>query len=191
MTVRPVIAAALLIVLSACAYNPPYDENSPDTRVPVGSTLTLTQEITIPGDRRSIYIVRGKVVSFNAVDIYYPYCQFRLKKIATHDRRVRPDHFRVRKTKQWDEYSARPTPVRLADSRIHFGVGFGAGRDDGGPSIISQATILTLESASQPEVADMVCQHWGDQAQTPHLTINQIRNTLAPLFRLETAPPPK
>lgn len=191
MAVRRVITAALLVLLPACAYNPPYDENSPDTRVPVGSTLTLTHEITIPADRRSIYIVGGKVVSFSAVDIYYPYCQFRLKGIAAHDRKVQADRFRVRKTKQWDEYSARPTSLRLADSRVHFGVGFGVGSNDGGPSIISQATIMTLESVRQPEVDDMVCQHWGDQGQTPHLTINQIRNTLAPLFRLKTVPPPQ
>jgi hypothetical protein len=192
MTARVAIVFLLPFLLAACAYNPPYDENSPDTKVPVGSTLTLTQAITIPAGRRSVYIVRGKIVPFSAVDIYDPYCQFRVRNIGAHDQIVHPGAFRVRHTKQWDEYSARPSDLRLADSGIHFGVGIGIGgaMNDAGPSIISQATILKLESEKQPQVDDMVCQHWGDQGQTPHLTIHQIRHSLAPLFLLRTTPQP-
>jgi hypothetical protein len=194
MTARLVLPVLISSLLAACAYNPPYNEDSPDTKVPVGSRLTLTRPITIPAGRRSVYIVRGKIVSFGSVDIYNPYCQFRVKKIGAHDQVVQSGTFRVRHTKQWDEYSARPPEVQLAAGGIRSGVGIGVGRamSDGGPSIISQATILSLASDRQPQVDDMVCQHWGDQGQTPHLTIHQIRTTLAPLFQLQTqAPPPR
>jgi hypothetical protein len=181
-------------LLAGCASAAGYDENSPGTKVPVGSTLTLSSSLTIPADRRSIYILGGRVVSFNDVNIYYPYCQFRLRHIASRPRTVRPDQFRVTHTKQWDEYSGRTTRLRFADARTGggtaFGLGVRAGGDTGGPSIISQATILKLASEKQPEVDDMVCQQWGDQGQTPHLTIQQIRDTLAPLFQLQTKRPP-
>lgn len=190
----PLCLSLAFVLLAGCATTYAYNEDSPDTKVPAGSVLALTKSITIPPGRRSVYILGGRVVSFNDVNIYYPYCQFRLRKIGDHPRVVQPGSFRVLSTKQWDEYSQNRPRVRLAAAGGRGGAGTGvdarAVMNDGGPSIISQATILKLASQSEPQVDDMVCQHWGDQGQTPHLTIHQIRDTLAPLFELRVQRPP-
>lgn len=187
----PLCLSLAFVLLAGCATTFAFNEDSPNTMVPAGSVLALTKSITIPAGRRSVYVLGGRVASFNDVDIYYPYCQFRLRRIVDHPRVVQPGSFRVVSTKQWDEYSQNRPLVRLAAAGGRAGgIGARAVLDDGGPSIISQATILKLASQTQPQVDDMVCQHWGDQGQTPHLTIHQIRDTLAPLFELRVQRPP-
>jgi hypothetical protein len=171
------------------------DETSYRYRIPVGSTLTLNQPLTIPADRRSIYVFRGKVVIYKDVDIYYPHCQFRLNKIANHVRKVKPDTFIVTKISVWEDYHAQG-PLRFADANIYTGVGtdagasgrvvVGAGSGGGGPSIIKRATVISLQSGSQPEVQEIVCAHWGDRGDFyfNDMAIKEMRDALGNVFTI-------
>lgn len=191
---RTVVFVVSVLIMSGCQTTDYIgNENSYRYRIPVSSTLTLNQTLTIPADRSSIYLFRGKVVTYNDVDIYYPHCQFRLNKIGKQVRTIRPDTFVITKVNDWEDYHAQG-PLRFADASISIGGGVGvgtsgrvtvgAGTGDGGPSIIKYATIISLQSSSQPNVKDMICAHWGDQGDIEAVTIKETRDTLGSIFTL-------
>ena len=188
---RITILAAAALVLSACQTKDyTGDEDSYRYRIPVGSTLTLNQTLTIPGDRSSIYVFRGEVVTYRNVDIYYSHCQFKLKKISKEARKIKPDTFVVTKLVDWEDYQAGKM-LHFADAGIYTGANLsgrivvGAG-GDGGPSIKKYATIISLQSNAQPQVKEMVCAYWGSEGDFDFepLTISQTRKTLGNIFTL-------
>lgn len=189
-----VIVVSMMIVTACQTTDYMGDETSYRYRIPVGSTLTLNQPLTIPADRRSIYIFRGKVVTYKNVDIYYPHCRFKLKTVSNQARTVNPDNFTVTKINDWEDYQAQG-PLRFADAGIYTGTGadvgsgrvvVGAGSGGGGPSIINYATIISLKSDSQPDVQEIVCSHWGDRGEFYFnaLTIKETRDALGKIFTL-------
>lgn len=191
---RIAVFAVSVLILSGCQTTDYIgNENSYRYRIPVGSTLTLNETLTIPADRSTIYIFRGKVATYNDVDIYYPHCQFRMKKIGKQVRTVRPDTFIITKINDWEDYHANG-PLRFADASISIGAGInigargrvavGVGTGDGGPSIIKYATIISLQSNLQPEVKDIICSHWGDMGGIEAVTIKETRDALGNVFTL-------
>ncbi|MCG6976848.1 MAG: hypothetical protein LJE56_10690 [Acidiferrobacterales bacterium] len=161
--------------------------------VPVGSRFVLNQPIEIPQDRKSTYIFRGKVVSYNDVDVYYPHCRIILNKVSAKARVITPDSFELTKVNEWEDYtSIRPTRVAsldVADLSVTGGISVGVGVGDGGPSLIKYATILSLRSDKQPEVKEMVCLHWGDRGfQFNALTLEELKSALGNIFTIEIKP---
>lgn len=191
-----VVLAVSVMILSGCQTTDYIgNEDSYRYRIPVGSTLMLNQTLTIPADRSTIYIFRGKVVTYNDVDIYYPHCQLRMKKISNKQRTVSPDSFLITKINDWEDYHASGS----SNVRITFGVGIGTrigssghvaigfGLGGGGPSIIKYATIISLQSDSQPEVKDIICAHWGDSGDIEAVTIKETRVAMGDIFTLKLA----
>jgi hypothetical protein len=174
------------ILATACATRPIPVEDDPDYKLPAGAYLVLHKPLTIPADRRSVYIYRGAVTPFSAIDIYYPYCQFRLRKISNQDRVVPPGRFEVVKTIKWDDYTDRRKLVprfargRTVDARITGQISIG----DGGPPTVAQATIIKLRSDTQPDIDDLVCRQWGDQGTVEHVTVRQMRSALGDIMTL-------
>lgn len=174
------LALVSAVLATACVTRAIPVEDDPDFRLPAGAYLVLHKPLTIPADRRSVYLYRGAVTPFSEINIYHPYCQFRLRKIADQDRVVRPGRFEVVKTIKRDDYTdRRKAAPRYAqrpgnDARVtgQFGTG------EGGPSIVSQATIIKLRSDTQPDVDDLVCRQWGDQGIVAHVTIREMRSAL-------------
>jgi hypothetical protein len=204
---RVVLFSATLLLgalVSGCGMSLKNVPSSIKQLVPVGSRFVLNQPIEIPQDRRSTYIFRGKVVSYKDVDIYYPHCQIMMHKISGQARRIAPDSFELTKVNEWEDYtSIQPTRVAsldVADSRITGGIGVGVGVGggggisvgvgvgSGGPSLIKYATILSLRSAKQPEVKEMVCLHWGDRGQIDFLTLEELKSALGNIFSIEIKP---
>ncbi|MFV1998380.1 MAG: hypothetical protein ACC641_10260 [Acidiferrobacterales bacterium] len=181
--------AVLMLTISGCQTTDyTGDENSTRYRIPVGSTLTLNQALTIPADYASIYLFRGKVSTYRNVDIYYPHCQFWLDKVGKQVRTISPDTFVITKINDWEDYTFRKT-LHFADARLFGSAGFSGGLSvgvggDGGPSIIKYATILSLRSDSQPEVKEIVCSHWGDRGDVEAVTIKETRDALGSVFTL-------
>lgn len=159
--------------------------------LPVGSTLRLTQTLTIPKDRSSIYIAFGKVAplkNFNTVDIYEPYCMFRLHDEVPDARQVLADQFKITKIVEWEGYYSR-LDYRNVTSRHNRESGFRKvatmNASDGGPSIMMHATVIGLHSNKQPEVKEIVCGHWDEQSLVEPLTLEQMKTALGDLFAIE------
>jgi len=185
-----------ILILSGCQTTDYIgNENSPRYRIPVGSTLILNQTLTIPAEQSSIYLFRGKVVTYDDVDIYYPHCQFRMKNVGKQVRTVKPDTFVVTKINDWEDYHAQG-PQRYSNTSISIGVEVGMGANvrvivgagtevgDRGPSIIKYATIISLQSSLQSEAKDIICAHWGDMGNIKAVTIKETRGALGDVFTL-------
>lgn len=189
------LVVSMMIVTGCQTTDYTGDEDSFHYRIPVGSTLTLNQALTIPADRSSIYLFRGKVVTYHNVDIYYPHCELILEKVSNRTRTVKPDTFIITRVNDWEDYRAQNRQYLVdasivSDSRISGGIAIGAG-GDGGPSIIKYATIISLQSNSQPDVKEILCAQWGDMGRwgVKPVTIYETRQAIGKIFTLNIKTP--
>jgi hypothetical protein len=184
----------LMLSLTACGLMTPRNPTTIKQLLPVGSKLRLTQALVIPPDHAYVYIAYGEVVPFkpfNTVNIYYPYCMFRLDKVSSQARRVEPDTFTVTKIVEFEDYSGQREGGQYAsnakasyrgDVRISGSVGI---NDGAGPSMIMYATIMSLYSERQPQVKELVCGHWEDQGTVEPLTLEEMKQALGDLIVVE------
>ncbi len=170
------ILSALIISLTSCAYQPPKNVNSTYYAPPVGTTLQLHSAITMPANEAQVLIQYGKVVtSYWGVDAYYPNCNFELRNNAEVEQIIEPDTFTITRVTRDTENVRLHLPTMLASS----------GSGGAGPPNTDSITRMELRSDKQPEVMRMSCQKWDDPNEASHLSIEQIRQTLKPLFTLE------
>jgi hypothetical protein len=183
------IAFSLLVALLGCAGRYVGDENSPFYAPPAGTTVTLNQTITIPGERTAVYLQGGEVRTFNDVGKYYPHCKFELRTRAPSAREVQPETFMVERVNRETavSWSAIAGPQVAAAG---IGIVFGAGSEGDGGSPETYATHLYLRSSRQPDVYRLTCQQWGYPPQGEHVSINDMRRALGPIFTLSTTPAP-
>lgn len=166
----------LIVSLAGCAYQPPKDVNSTFYAPPVNSTLQLNTSITIPANELQVHIQDGKInTSYWDLDPYYPNCTFELQNKAEVERVIEADTFIITRVIRDTEDVRLHLPAIVASS----------GSGGGAPPNVDSITVMYLKSAKQPEVMRMSCQLWDDPNEAAHLSITQIRKTLAPLFTLQ------
>ncbi len=186
---RSSVLFCLLIAVLGCQGRYVGDENSPFYAPPAGTTVTLNQSITIPGERTAVYLQGGEVRTFNEVGKYYPHCKFELRTRAPTARELQPDTFAVERVNRetavsWSGIAA----PQLAAAGV--GIVFGTGAEGDGGSPETYATHLYLRSARQPDVYRLTCQQWAYPAQGEHVSINEMRRALGAIFTLSTTPAP-
>jgi hypothetical protein len=139
--------------------------------------------LTIPPDQVSVYVQDGEVKSQPEVDFYSPNCKFELYRISEQQRSVEPDTFNVHK---------------VVDERIEVSIGqrtyaalggaMGMSAGDA-PQVYNYTTVMYLESAFQPAVFRITCQHWEDVFVDKYLSIEQMRQAMGGVFTLELSKP--
>ncbi len=179
---RFVIVAVAMVVLPGCQSfyekNIEGNTNSPYFLVPVDSTITLKQELTIPANRDRIYLVEGQLRRWQDVDVYRPYCMLQVATTKRVPQTVKPAEFVVQKVFQETIYQLAlqgPTQVAQLD------------RDGGVMEYKVVATVMELFSQNEPEVTKMTCGRWELPADMPHITINGIHKQLGGIFELTLA----
>jgi len=179
----------LLLVLLTVSCSLPQVKNPMNVKalLPVGSTLRLTQKLIIPKDRSFIYIANGKVAplkNYNTVDIYEPHCMIYVNKEASYQQEILPGEFKVTNIIEWERDFARLN-IRNAVSNYGQKPGLIKTRyvsDDGGPSIVMYATIISLHSDQQKDVKQLVCGHWNDPHEIEPLTLEEMKSALGELI---------
>jgi hypothetical protein len=184
MTRAIMLAAVLLLLLSACQTTYEASENSPYYEVPVGSTLVLNQDVIIPPNKAGIYIQGGLILPLAQVNQYYPHCKFEVQKLRDSSQTVTADTFAIVKVVKEITDSVDAGRIRLAGRAMGIGI---SARDDDGPSLMTYATRLYLRSGNQPEVLRLSCGLWAYTYQGQHLTLSEIRKALGTLFTLHPA----
>lgn len=178
--------AALAIALSACQ-SPSYlgNENSPYYPVPAGSRLALERELIIPPEQLAVYIQNGRVLPNVEVQHLYPFCKFELERLANQARRTAPDEIVVVRTVQEISQGAVALagPLLLARNSLHRLL-IDSDGGPSGPSIQSFSTRMDLRSQKQPDIFRLTCAQWGYPGVDRHVTIGEIRRTLAGVFTL-------
>ena len=98
---RLVLLFVFIFLLNACQTTS-YEgkEDSPYYRVPVGSGLTLHQDIEIPPHRVGVYLQDGQIKPLSQINRYYPHCKFEVMKIRDIPQTVHADTFMIEKVAQ-------------------------------------------------------------------------------------------
>ncbi len=167
----------LIVLLSSCTHQPVSDINSPLYSVPAGSTLSLNRDIVIPPNRARIFIQNDTVFdSINAVNEYYPFCEFEILTLSKHAQKVHADTFNI--IKVIDETLTGNKPLLYASLIV----------SDTAPLLIAYNTIYYLQSEKQPDVYRLMCLYWTDPGPDSFLSFTEIRDTLGTLitFKLKT-----
>jgi hypothetical protein len=177
----------ILIVFVAACQTTRYEgnEDSPYYLVPVGSVLTLNQDIEIPPHRVAVFLQDGQLKPLSQINQYYPHCKFEVLKIRDIPQTVHADRFTIEKAVQEITDSVDAGGIQLAGIPLAIGVGIGNGDGIGAQTF---ATRLSLRSASQPDVYLLSCGQWAFPSDGQHVSIRDIRRVLGKIFALQLAP---
>ena len=186
-----VTVLSLILMTVSCQMPPKYIPKTVKELLPVGATLQLTQALEIPADRSFIYIANGKVAplkNYNTVDIYQPYCMFRLEKPSAAARIVMPGSFEITRIIELEGYygNLKDKKIILASHSNHGFIKTGKMEYEPGPSTIMYATILSIRSHAHPDVKELVCGHWDDQGVVEPLTLGEMKSALGKLITIHS-----
>ena len=186
------IAFLSLLLTTSCSIPVNTPLLSIKDRLPIGSTLQLTQTIIIPADRTFMYIANGevkKLKNYNTVDTYQPYCTIHLHKQSSQTRKIKPGDFEVTKIVEWArDFGYIFNNKNKFAKRGHAGfIKTSMNNDSAVPSIVMYATILSLHSTKQPEVEELVCGYWDEPWKDEFLTLKEIESALGRLIVIKPA----
>jgi hypothetical protein len=120
-----------LLALAGCNTAQTRDVNSPFYKIPPGSAIVLNKELNIPAGQAHINLQDGTPSS--AVGNYNVSCTFSVRNLGPST--IQPDTFKIRETSSSQEWVSRPDIMRFYRE-------------------------FRLESATQPDVMNFVCQDW-------------------------------
>lgn len=182
------IAMLMLVMLLVGCQTPSYEgnEKSPYYLVPVGSTLKLTRELTIPANQVAVYLQGGEVVPSERINQYYPHCKFELLRRLDTPQAVQPDNFEIIKAVQEIGHTVTLDGLQLA--RVSVGIGVHIGMKGGdGSSLQAYSTRLALRSTRQPNVFRLSCGQEALPHEGEHVSISEMRKALGGVITLELA----
>ena len=185
---KKIIALLSFLLTTSCSLPVNTSLLSIKDRLPVGSTLQLTQTIIIPADRSFMYIANGevkKLKNYNTVDIYQPYCTIHLHKGSSQARKIEPDDFEVTKIVEWARDFGRLFNNNKVVKRDHDGFIKTTMNENTAPSVVMYATILSLRSSKQPEVEELVCGYWDEIWKDEFLTLKEMKSALGGLIAIK------
>lgn len=173
----------LPLFLSACAQqavvsdDPDYPYNLP----PVGSTLVLKKQVTVPAGEVRIFLQYGELFRKSDFDRYEPSCSLELRKLADVPRTIEPDQFIVTRVQ-------RLMQQVVGNQRPGDGLMKAAFDDGGGKPMVVHGYHLWLGSDTQPGVMRMTCRGYFDdinRAEPPSL--NDVKKSLGDYGELKLA----
>lgn len=181
------IAIPMLAMLLVGCQTPSHEgnEKSPFYLVPVGSTLKLTRDLTIPVEQVAVFLQGGEVIPADRINQYYPHCKFELLRRLDTSQSVQPDSFEITKVVQEIGHSVAFEGQQVA--RMSVGIGIIRLTGSGGGRLQAYSTRLLLSSARQPQVFRLSCGQAALPHEGEHVSINEIRKVLGGVFTLELA----
>jgi hypothetical protein len=176
---KSLVAVAMLILLSACQQMPVKDEESPYSRIPTGSSITLERKLPVPAGHSRVFLQYGEVVAKVKLEKYQPHCNFEVRQVSTGESVIEPDSFSVTALiEDEEEVVQQQAPRQLASLYSDLSLGGG----DMVP-LLSRFVRHTLHSTRQPDVMYLTC-HGGFsepwQVKTPGVSdIRQVLGDIA------------
>jgi hypothetical protein len=167
------LVAVSLSLWTACAHSPTEQgAGEPEPQVAEGAFLVLTHPLPVPGDVWSVYFQDGELLRFGAIDDHRLYCELYLNGARGADWQVLPDRFlitRISSGSQNESVLPSQTEFRLAWDRDQ--------------SVYT--TVLSLHSATQPDVRELRCHFLFDTGWNAFPSARNIRQALGDFFDIE------
>lgn len=181
MKLKLAMTVLTVMLASACQQAPVRDEDSPRSRIGVGSTIVLNETLTIPTGHARVFLQNGKVKAKVRLDRYRPHCNFEVRTVSDGDVQIEPDRFVVTdRIEDEEEVVEKRGPVKYAGLKI------GGVMDT--VTLTSRFVQHRLNSAAQPDVLWLTC-HGGfdDPFDVDYPSISDIRKALGEWVTLELA----
>lgn len=169
-----IVAVAATTLISACSTA--QHERWRVDGIPAGTRLVVEAPIRISSYSGHAHVQQGREVDPRAIDRFEPHCRIRLRGAGSDVDTIEPDTFEV------GGYGTRREVTSLEpDGQLRVASSLRGGSFI---SYVRHHTRVTLYSTDQPAVHDMVCSY-DRSRRAPHLTFDQIRDTLAGIATLE------
>ena len=174
------LVATCSSLLVACQ-SYPKNETAYWYKIPSGSTLILTQNLTVPPKSYRVFLQAGKVIAKRALNIREPYCYFRIEDWSlTESREIPAAEFTVTQIFRKVVYTALEQDGAYAMTPMWL-------FNDNDRSDQSLATIIRLFAADVPQIPRLVCERFIDPVPYNHLSIAQIKAALGSIVTLNVA----
>ncbi len=175
---RKLWVIGFLLALTGCRYIA--DSNRAyriEHEIPDESTLIVEQPLPVAAGRRDLYIQFGQVQAFGQIDRYYPHCEIVLMHLSERGRVLPAGRYAIYGAGPYvDPYVLADTPVMVAS----------VGADgDPAPSPQLYATRMMLRGPPGADVKEMICGELYDPYEARYPTIDDIREIMGKLARLE------
>jgi len=172
----------IAVVLLGCQTGMVRDETSPRFVVPVGSRIVLERPVDIPPGSARVYIQGERMGGYGQMNKFQPFCDLEFRDLAPRGRTIEPAGFEVVRVER-----------RLSDFDLSSHSPLVAARGwalfSGDAPSLTYITEMWLKSSDYPRVMRLSCKETFDPSDIGrHLSIRDIRQTLAPAMRLELPP---
>lgn len=167
--IRALVTCLPALLLAGCASGVQVATAPSTTDVEGVTGAEIHQPVSVRPQRANEYIQNGRVLPYDGITDYYPYCELSLNAIQPDGIDIRPGAFTVTRVHRDTTMASRPVRV--------------AGGDWG---FIMSTTTFFLSSDEQPQVRALVCERLDESFRAKHLTLEEIRNTLGGLVSLQT-----
>ena len=182
--IRTILLIIALSFITACETTTAYKNWSELYVIPVGSTVTLNETLSVRPRHTQAFIQDGEQAYqrtfLRGYDQYYPFCYFEVHDVVDREQIIDPDTFNIIRLSREQTDIVQAYPAQLS--------GLSAGDDDGGPPYIVDLNIMWLESSSQPHVKKLACASgFADPFDARLPTIEEIQHTLGQVASLVLA----
>lgn len=173
------LASALM--LAGCASMDSQNAKLTENPYPVIQRIRLEHPLPVPSGEASVRLQQGRIVARNGVEETEPYCILEINTVSEGHLTIQAGPILITRTQHRVEtFSGMPVLALPLFSGL-------SGRNDG-PSQIYYITSYSLQSARQPDVRSLTCQHNQAAAGSTnprHLTRPEMQQAVGGFIRFE------
>jgi hypothetical protein len=186
--IRPILSVlATFVLLAGCQSPQVRDQDSPNFLPPKGSLVILHDDIQIPPQSARVFLQKGRLVGYHAVDHYYPWCAFEVNEVSDSIQILRANTFEIYRvyirTEQVVDNTTTPLAKLTVGARKAWPL---SGDGSGGPTTVTKVIVMWMNSLAQSNIRKLSCGGSEENealARTP--SVMQIRTALGDVATLE------
>lgn len=192
MLTRKIITAANGFILSAAtfpvlAFSLAVSVGGTPAKMPVNSTVTVNQSLSVIAGKSHVYFQHGKMLS-RIEHTYDPYCYFSMKRPRAEMKSptsILPATFTVIKQFRRKEQTARLGTMLASSASIGVGSQWWLALNEGGPQNLNHH--LRLAPSDQPQVTALVCGVYADPQERATPSFAEMVEALGAFVTIQKA----
>jgi hypothetical protein len=177
---------ATFVLLAGCQSPQVRDQDSPNFLPPKGSLIILHDDMQIPPQSARVFLQRGRLVGYNDVDRYYPWCAFEVNDVSDSTQILHANTFKIYRVYIRTEQVVDNTKTQLAKLIVGARQAWHlTGDGNGGPTTVTKVIVMWMNSPTQSNMRKLTCGGSEENealARTP--SVMQIRVALGDVATL-------
>ena len=189
---RKIIAAVNGVILTTAsfpvlAFSLAVSVGGAPAKIPVNSTVTVNQSLSVIAGKSHVYFQHGKMLS-RIEHTYDPYCYFSMKRPRAEMKSptsILPATFTVIKQFRRKEQTARLGTMLASSTSIGVGSQWWLALNEGGPQNLNHH--LRLAPSDQPQVTALVCGVYADPQERATPSFAEMVEALGAFVTIQKA----